>query len=250
MLRMALACLVLTGAASAASQPGQAAQESTPQQVQLAVDRLRVDPNLPRAETTKTLRFKSFENKPTRADDSERESNMEWLLNLVEAVAGGARVVVWVLGALAVALVVVCARRWIKVQAGGGRHHVGPPPSHVGSLDIRPESFPPHIGAAAEALWRQGQQRAALSLLYRGALSRAVHLHAVPIRGASTEGEALALASGRLAPAPLALFARLVSAWQLAAYGGRLPDAVMAQALCDDFDLCFGPAAPAEGAAA
>jgi hypothetical protein len=116
-------------------------------------------------------------------------------------------------------------------------------PSHVQSLDIRPESLPVQIGEAAAALWQRGDYRAALSLLYRGALSRLVHEHGVPIRAASTEGECVALAGRRLAPASGEFFARLVQAWQVAVYGARLPVAEQALALCRDFDTCL-PARP------
>jgi len=88
-----------------------------------------------------------------------------------------------------------------------------------------------------------------LSLLYRGALSRLVHQHAVPIRAASTEGECVALAAARLAPERSAFFGRLVSAWQLAVYGARLPESSSVLALCADFDTQFRAAPVAQPAA-
>jgi hypothetical protein len=139
----------------------------------------------------------------------------------------------------------------VGVRAGGARPGKAPLPSHVGSLDIRPESLPDDIGNAAAGLWQRGQQRAALSLLYRGALSRLVHAHGVPVRAASTEGECVALASTRLAPEAQAFFVRLVDAWQLAAYGGRLPGTAQVLAICGEFDLhlpdAAAAAAPASG---
>ena len=59
-------------------------------------------------------------------------------------------------------------------------------------------AFPPDIGAAARALWDRGEHRAALALLYRGMLSRLAHVHRVPIRDSSTEGDCLALAASHL----------------------------------------------------
>ena len=50
------------------------------------------------------------------------------------------------------------------------------------------------------ALWDRGDHRAALALLYRGLLSRLVHVHRVPIRDSSTEGDCLALAARCLTP--------------------------------------------------
>ena len=54
------------------------------------------------------------------------------------------------------------------------------------------------IGAAARVLWDRGDHRAALALLYRGMLSRLAHVHRIPIRDSSTEGDCLALAASHL----------------------------------------------------
>ena len=87
-------------------------------------------------------------------------------------------------------------------------------------LDIRPESLPPDIGAAARALWERGEHRAALALLYRGMLSRLAHVHEVPIRDSSTEGDCLALAARKLDAARVAYVTQLVRTWQRVMYGG------------------------------
>lgn len=244
------ACAVAAAVAWCAS-PAAAAPAEPPsrQQVQSAADRVRVNPNLPGSKNEKTLRFKNQDKKPEK-DKKKDSDSFGWLQDLLTKVSEGARLLVWALGALALAWLVLRIRRWVQVRAGGGRHRMAPLPSHIGSLDIRPESLPDDVGAAVAALWQRGQRRPALSLLYRGALSRLVHLHAVPIRSASTEGECMTLSAGRLAPASLEFFTQLVAAWQLAAYGGRLPDTGGVLALCAEFDARLGaPAGPAKAAA-
>ena len=72
-------------------------------------------------------------------------------------------------------------------------------------------AFPTDIGAAARALWDRGEHRAALALLYRGMLSRLAHVHRVPIRDSSTEGDCLALAARHLAHGRREYASRLVS---------------------------------------
>lgn len=250
--RQALACVVIAGCAAAgvpawANPPAAAAGEPpSRQQVQAAAERVRADPNLPGSKRDKTLRLKDRDKKPEDRKDSD---GFTWLKDFVAKMSEAARLLVWALGALALAWLVIRIRRWVQVRAGGARHSMAPLPSHIGSLDIRPESLPDDVGSAVASLWQRGQRRPALSLLYRGALSRLVHLHAVPIRNASTEGECVALSEGRLAPPSLEFFARLVAAWQLAAYGGRLPPTAGVLALCDEFDARLGaPAAPAKAA--
>lgn len=248
--RHALACAMLAGSAayaSAQADPAAAAREQplSRQQVQSAAERVRADPNLPGSKSEKTLRLKDQDKKPE--EKKKDRDGFTWLKDFVTKVSEAARLLVWGLGALALAWLVIRIRRWVQVRAGGGRHRMAPLPSHIGSLDIRPESLPDDVGSAVASLWQRGQRRPALSLLYRGALSRLVHLHAVPIRNASTEGECVALSEGRLPPPSLEFFTRLVSAWQLAAYGGRLPPTAGVLALCAEFDARLGaPAGPAK----
>jgi hypothetical protein len=108
-------------------------------------------------------------------------------------------------------------------------------PTHVQDLDIRPESLPDNIGAAARALWDSGDHRAALSLLYRGLLSRLVHVHSVPIRDSSTEGDTLQLTATRLAEEKRSYVTQLIRVWQHAVYGGLQPEAGELYVLCDEF---------------
>jgi hypothetical protein len=236
------------GMPSWANSPATPAEPPSRQQVQAATERVRADPNLPGSKSEKSLRFKNQDKKP---EDKKKDlDGFAWLKDFMTKVSEGARLLVWALGALALAWLVIRIRRWVQVRAGGGRHRMASLPSHIGSLDIRPESLPDDVGSEVASLWQRGQRRPALSLLYRGALSRLVHLHAVPIRNASTEGECVTLSEGRLAPVSLEFFARLVAAWQLAAYGGRLPPTAGVLALCAEFDARLGaPAGPAKAAA-
>jgi hypothetical protein len=243
-LALLCACAVPLPAGAAAPAPA-----ATREQVGAAVERLRADPNLPGTQTEKKLRFKD------RGEDDDKEApksddaSIDWLRDFAKAVAEGARWLVWGLGALALAWLVLRLRRWTQVRAAGGRLPGDGLPSHVGSLDIRPRSLPDDIGGAVAALWQRGQHRPALSLLYRGALSRLVHVHGVPVRAASTEGECVALAAARLPAAAQAFLVRLVDAWQLAAYGGRLPATAQVLAVCGEFDRHLGAGADAAAAA-
>jgi len=224
------------GQAQAASDPASAA---TPQEVRAARDKVMTDPDLGSVHKERSLRFKPSE--PSKSDTpAKREPTPPWLFSFALWLAEAGRVVIWVLGALAVALILVGLRHWVKVRADVAAAKSIKLPSHVRELDIRPESLPDQIGAAARTLWQQGEQHAALSLLYRGALSRLVHNHAVPIRAASTEGECVQLAARRLSPERGAFFGRLVSAWQLTVYGARLPEPEAVLALCDSFDAHLG----------
>jgi hypothetical protein len=168
-----------------------------------------------------------------------------WLRGLFAWFAESGRFVVWVVGALLAGLLGVYLVRLVRAR-GLPRVPKGfVPPSHVRDLDIRPESLPDDVGAAALALWQQGEQRAALALLYRGLLSRLVHAHGVPIRASSTEGECLVLARPRLGAFAAQYAARLVETWGAAVYGGLLPATSTLEGLCREFAGALGERAEA-----
>lgn len=242
-LRRPLAALVLALAAVSAGAADSAAV--TPEQVQAAVEAVRADPLRGGTRTERRLRWKPDQAQPK---DRASESAPAWLADLVRWLAASGRVLMWLLGAAAVAVLVVMLRRWIRVRADFALGPLPPRPSHVRDLDIRPDSLPDDIAGTARALWQRGEARACLSLLYRGALSRLVHVHAVPIRGASTEGECVRLAARSLPADGAGFFERLVQSWLLVVYGARDPDGPTVLALCDEFDARL-PAGSAPGTA-
>lgn len=93
-------------------------------------------------------------------------------------------------------------------------------------------------------MWDRGEHRAALALLYRGLLSRLAHVHQLPVRDSSTEGDCLALAS-RMESAGHDYAARLIVLWQAAVYGHFDADTAVVHALCDGFAPALD--APAAG---
>jgi len=193
-------------------------------QVETVLAEVKADPDLPGTKVQKTWRLKD---KPDKKETEKEEENdpSDWraFTDFKRWITDGGRILIWLLAAVGVIWFALRVHRWVRVRAAFKAGSAAPLPSHVSSLDIRPESLPPDIGTEAMSLWQRGERRLALSLLYRAALSRLVHVDAVPIASASTEGECVTLASATLAQDRAAFFARLVGAWQIAVYGGRLP---------------------------
>ena len=224
-----------------------APQESPPEgdvlpriEVRKALDKVKNDPNLAAERSVNMLRWAKEE--PVTDEPWWWElanAFARWFRGLFNWLAESGRYVVWVLGALLAALLVTYIVRLVRARGLPRMPKAHAPPSHVRDLDIRPESLPDDIGSAALTLWEQGEQRAALALLYRGLLSRLVHVHAVPIRASSTEGECLALARPRLAEASARYAARLVETGGAAVYGGLLPSQAAVQALCREFAVAL-----------
>jgi hypothetical protein len=236
-----LAALLLAAADGAAQSEQPLVPGTIPayDEVRKALDKIENDPNIAPERTIQSLRW-------ARPDPEQANADEPWWLGIANAIARwtsglfgwlavSGRLIVWVVGALLAALVIVYVAQLVQKR---GLPRVPPrfvAPSHVRDLDIRPESLPDDIGAAALALWNGGEQRAALALLYRGLLSRLVHVHEVQIRASATEGECLALARKRLSSESTAYAERMVGTWTAAVYGGMAPVPAVVQALCGEF---------------
>ena len=129
------------------------------------------------------------------------------------------------------------------------RHRLGLPlveakaweaPEAVAGLDIRPESLPPDVPEAARNLFLRGEARAALALLYRGALAELVHRRAMEIPASATEGDCLRAAEGHLEEGPASAFHLLTATWQRLAYKNEAPTRDAFEDLCDAWPAAFG----------
>ncbi len=226
---------------------------TTPDRVELpdnlAIDRalapLRADADLGGRHKARTLRWiDADEPKPDGA-------TAPWLLRLFERVSQGASLLLWVAGTIAAAFTGVWLYRYLRQRSArrAGDEAAQRPSAQLGDLDLRPVSLPDDIGAAAKALLEGGHLRKALSLLYRGALSRAVYRFGVPIGAAATEGEVLCAVEARLDAPRARYIGELVQLWRRAVYAGDSSTLPAATAdgivrLCDRFDEALGGAPP------
>jgi hypothetical protein len=220
-------------------------KQPTQQQIDRAVGELRKDPNLASEKTLRRLSWDRDENAPrkkTRWPDW-----FSWIGDLFGWLGEVSQMLMWLVIAGLVALLAVFMVRVFRSAGGPRLSRSFTAPTHVQDLDIRPESLPPDIGAVARALWDEGQQRAALALLYRGLLSRLAHVYEVPVRDSSTEGDCLTIAVRKLETPRLEYATRLVRTWQRAIYGGLSIESDVVHELCAHFDQYLER--PAEGGA-
>jgi len=203
-----------------------------------AIKIVKADPNLATERTIRTLRWVGDSQPPV----STGPASLEWLMQSIAWIAQSARTLLWVAAGLSISLLAVYLIRLLRSRGGATEVARTAAPTHVQDLDIRPESLPDNIGKAARALWDKGEHRAGLSLLYRGLLSRLVHVHNVPIRDSSTEGDCLRLTAARLQKAQSDYVTRLIQVWEHAVYGGRQPEPASLYALCDEFSLSLDAA--------
>lgn len=112
------------------------------------------------------------------------------------------------------------------------------PPSSIGSLDIRPESLPKNIGDVARNLMLQHEYRAALSLLYRGALSVLAHRDRVPFTSSDTEQDCINRVTAAEV-ASLSFFVTLTHDWLQEAYAHQTQEQARLLSLCQEWPTHF-----------
>ena len=201
----------------------------TPAQIEAAAAKLRTDPNLGNQHKVRSLHWVESRTQPPPEAPA-------WIQGLFEYLGQTASVLLWIAGGVAAAIAIVWIFRLIRARAPrAARVQTPPAASHVSGLDIRPASLPEDVGAAALALLEAGRTRDALSLLYRGALSRAVHRFAIPIEESFTEGEALGALQSRLDRPRADYFRELLGLWQSAVYAGQTTAPESVAALCTGF---------------
>ena len=211
----------------------------SPAAVDAAIAALRHDPNLGGQTKIRTLRW------VTKSQPRPPSTSPRWMIGLFDYFGQFAGLLLWIAGAGAVAMAAV----WILRLLKSGEPRAVPAPPDVGNrrvldLDIHPDSLPDDVSAAALELLRAGRLRDCLSLLYRAALSSAVHRFGVAIGAHHTEREVLGAVRGALDEPRARYFADLVTIRQRVVYAGEVlaPEAVLP--FCAGFSTFFDPPPP------
>lgn len=252
-VKTALMCVVIAGALVTGADSAVAAIKDTP----LGKHTADADPQ---AVIKEVLEHKDFGEERTQTawrvkDDDEEEDEpvdpfidpdlletvAEWLGAIAEGVG-------WALAAIAlIALLVFLFRNAGPLRewsdAWRARRRRLDLPTSIAGLALEPESLPDDIVAGARKLWRDGEPRAALSVLYRGAIIELL-TRGMVLPESATEGDVIRRASTRLGDDAQAGLALVVRAWQTLAYAHHLPHADEFEELCVTFARYFVPETP------
>jgi hypothetical protein len=223
------------------------AQEPEPRgdDVDRAIERVLASEDFGARREVESWRFdwnrESETTKHVPEDESDESKLPQFGLDFIGVLATLFEVVLWtaIIG-LFVFLAVVIAKRigWLDFAKRAQR---GEPerPTHVFGLDVRPESLPADVPAAARALWARGDTVAALALLYRAAISRLVERDGLEVAASDTEGDCLRRARKLPDAARADYFAGLTRDWQKCAYSRARPAEDEFERLCSDWTLRF-----------
>jgi hypothetical protein len=210
--------------------PAEAAEPPSPERIRATVEAVLANPDFAtEREVTRWV--------PKDRDEEEKDLEDHWR---PAGPSGLSRVVLWVAGAVLAVVLLWLALQHGRIAAVLGRparrrQARAPAPTTLMGMDLRPESLPADVPAAARAHWRAGEHRAALGLLYRGALSVCANDHHLPLPASATETEVLEAAREGLPASALGWLAGLTAAWTATAYAHRPPPEARFAALCDGY---------------
>ncbi len=213
MIAIAVAAAWPAGAARAAD--AQAAESRRDPAAE--IHKVLEDPQFGHEEKVKRLKYVGPEWKSS--DSGSSWLDWKWLRALSNLIAHGIRYAAWSAGALLIAFALYHIARYLRLHGFFARGRKSRPDFLFG-LDVRPDSLPRDVSAAAEALALEGRSREALSLLYRGALVRFLD-EGIEFQHGDTEGDCTRRVDAAVSGNRRAYFRRLVASWQALAYGHR-----------------------------
>ncbi len=162
--------------------------------------------------------------------------------NIVPFAARYGEILLWCFAGILIGLFLVKYAKihhWMSRQFQLKRDDFHPPEVLFG-LDLRPESLPADISAACLDLLKEEKKREALSLLYRGTLSRLVNQYRLEIHSSFTEQECCREV-GKSRPEKESIFFNdLVSLWIFLAFGHREPETELCRNIVHRWASLYG----------
>lgn len=176
---------------------------------------------------------------PPEPDSRSAPPDLSGWIKLAQFMAEALRVLAWMAAIAFIGwLLYFLSRRlgWFRNLIGRNMLYK---PGVLFGLDLRAESLPADIPAAARACLAADDVRGALSLLYRGALRVLIYERDLELRAGDTEGDCVRRVNRAAAGTLAQYFSRLVDAWGLIAYARRSPADGAAAALIDEWARYF-----------
>jgi hypothetical protein len=217
------------------------AEERPPSMARQAIDAVLADPVFGQVKDDWRWRWRQSSSPADPLDDHPGD----WItgfLQAIEILAQLLRSLLWIFAGLALAAAIFLVLRY---RQAGLRVRTAPmAPEFLFGLDLRPDSLPADVAAAAHAALDRGDTVEALSLLYRGALVALMQQRQIDFASGDTENDCLHRIAGRLPDALDRRFKAIVETWQMAAYGRLSIPVEQVEELLAGWDLLFGkPAA-------
>jgi len=148
----------------------------------------------------------------------------------------------WIVVAVLLLIVFLTRNRWLPYIGFEMSTRPAARKIYLASGELTADQLPDNIITEVLELWRTGNKREALSLLYRGSVFAAVTEHGVRLPRSATEGACIRAVAAQTDAARSGFFRRIVHVWVRCAYGHQEPSDDAVLPLCSEWSQHFGPA--------
>ncbi len=175
-----------------------------------------------------------------KSNDATMPDVPEWLKKTVLFLASSLEAILWLALAVIILLLIYRYRNAIvSFSLPRRRSEKTALPETLFDLDVSQQSLPDDIPAEVLALWHNNQPREAVSLLYRGTLSRLIHHYQLAFKQSDTEQDCVNRVRQQTGTEVTVYFVRLTALWERLAYGHQLPALDQLSILCDRWAALF-----------
>jgi len=198
-------------------------------------------------EKKKVWNFQQDEQKP---DDMENQ--IAWVSDLIKFFSLIIEITLWLIPVVVLVYLYRYREYWMNliqgIKTGAQQPDI---PETLFGLDIREESLPDDIEAAALKLWQQQKARQAVSLLYRGSLSAMFKKYQFKLPPGATEDDCIRqleyssfTEDRQNHENRLEYFRKLTQVWVAVAYAHRVPDETVFRQICEGWNRIFSLSDP------
>ena len=145
----------------------------------------------------------------------------------------------WIAIGIAILALYIYRKRWLPLLVRAPEETEILRPDIMFGMDLRKESLPTDVVAAAKALWQDGKTRDALSLLYRCALAQLINNDKLALEHSHTEGDILKLSQSVLSDTRHEYLQKLTQNWVKIAYAHEFPSDIQMNHLLEHWDTDF-----------
>ncbi len=174
------------------------------------------------------------------ADSKSRDGIMELIRRIGRIVSFLVEFALWIAVGLLLWFLIATRKHWQPYLTRSPRTATSRSRVILASGEVTADKLPDDIPAETLRLWRAGQQRKALSLLYRASVFAAVTRYGVRLPPSATEGVCISAVREQTDETQAAFFRKIVTAWTWCAYAARQPADDTVLQLCREWPQHYG----------
>lgn len=172
-------------------------------------------------------------------EESIDEPNELWG-KLLLLIARGVEYLLWSVPVILLLFVIYYRKYWISYLIRSNKEKHAIIPDILSGMELNPETLPDNIIESAIRLWQGGEEREALSLLFRASLINIFTENKITITKALTEHECINVVNHSVNHDLASYFKLIAGHWIKMAYGHVKPDQDEFNQLCSKWGDHFG----------